>query len=101
LQADHSNNVISESVKQRSNIPLNEIKVSTDKLQQIPVKALAATKGGGSLTTCQALALAGTLICIAAVASVTPALVYSLKTNNDNNCMFFISTLFQRNRFHY
>jgi hypothetical protein len=83
--------VTNDSVTQSSYIPLNEIKVNTDGLQQIPVKARAVRKG--SFMTCRTLTVAVCLICTVAIVAIALALVYSLKAHHDHNCRFLISTV--------
>ena len=85
--------MFSQSVAQSSTTPANKVKVNVDELQQLPASEEAVTTGEGNLMNRRKLGIAAAFVCRLAAASVVPAVVYSIVTNNDNDCIFLISAI--------
>lgn len=78
--------------QRRSRRLLNEININLNELEQVQAKTGNATTDGKNLKNRRRIALAVTLLSVLTVASVVPAVVYSLVTNANNDCMAY--TLF-------
>jgi hypothetical protein len=90
-----------EYLTQPSKTPPEEIEANLDELQQVPDNVAADNGGRGELMSGRKLAMAIGVVCILAVASVAPALTYSLMTSSHQNCMFLIFIFFQKNFFRF
>jgi hypothetical protein len=80
--------VITDSVTQSSDTPLNEININTDELQEIPGQPQTDAMDEGGLMSRRTLALAVVFVCLLTIASVVPAVVYSLMANSSEQSIF-------------
>ena len=85
MHPEQNTYVPSELVAQHSSTPAN-----VDGLPQLGTTEETAVTDGGNFIKRSRLILAVAFICLIAIASVVPALLYSILVNNGDDCMFFI-----------